>query len=123
VKTDAETVVLLEQNKSLITSLGRIEALTVSTDAAKPDNSAVTIAENLEIYIPLAGLIDYDAERAKLAGQRDKKASELERLTRKLSNEGFLAKAAPEIIAKDRAAADELSHALALIATQLKELG
>ena len=47
---------------------------------------------------------------------------ELERLEKKLSNEGFLAKAAPEIVEKDRARATELSDAIVLLGSQLAEL-
>ena len=76
----------------------------------------------MEIYIPLEGLVDFDAERERLAKEREKAVVELERLRKKLGNEGFLAKAAPEIVEKDRARADELGDQLALIDAQLAEL-
>ena len=57
-----------------------------------------------------------------LRKEREKAAAELERLGKKLSNEGFLAKAAPEIVEKDRARAAELADELALIDAQLAEL-
>ena len=68
------------------------------------------------------GLVDLDAERARLAREREKVASEHGRLERKLGNAGFLSKAAPEIIDKDRARLAELADARATIDAQLAEL-
>ncbi len=89
----------------------------------KPAHSATVLASGMEIYIPLEGLVDFDAERERLAKERDKAAVELEPpRARSCRNEGFLAKAAPEIVEKDRARADELGDQLALIDAQLVEL-
>ena len=71
---------------------------------------------------PLEGLVDFDAERARLGNEREKAATELERLEKKLGNEGFLAKAAPEIVEKDRARAAELGEGIAVMDAQLAEL-
>ena len=66
--------------------------------------------------------MDFDAEAARLRKERDKVASELDKFERKLSNQGFLAKASAEIVEKDRAKAAELSESLGLIDAQLAEL-
>ena len=97
-------------------------SLTFSPTAEKPSHSAVATAGNLEIYVPLEGLVDFDAERARLGNERAKAAVELERLNKKLGNAGFLAKAAPEIVEKDRARAAELADGIAVMDTQLAEL-
>ena len=123
VKTDAQLADLLAANGSLIKSLGRIETFAASPEVSKPAHASVTIAHNLEVYIPLVGLVDVEAECAKLHKEREKTAGDLERYQRKLSNEGFLAKAAPQIVEKDRAIAAGLSDALARIDAQLAELG
>ncbi|MCL2025077.1 MAG: valine--tRNA ligase [Coriobacteriia bacterium] len=119
-KTDAE---LLGKNTALITSLGRLESLAAYEGLEKPAQASVTVAAGLEIYIPLDALVDFDAERTKLEKERTKTATDLERYERKLANEGFLAKAAPEIIEKDRAIAAELTEVLTRIDEQLTELG
>ena len=90
---------------------------------AKPAHSAITVAAGLEIYIPLEGLVDLQAEAERLEKEREKVTGELTKLEKKLSNEGFLAKAAPEIIEKDRARAAELRDALTVLESQLGELG
>jgi len=120
--TDEADGELLQDLAAQISSLAAASSLDVSTTAAKPAHSAVIVAAGLEIYIPLEGLVDFEAEAARLVKERDLTASELTRLDKKLSNEGFLAKAAPAIIEKDRARATELREALATIQTQLAEL-
>jgi valyl-tRNA synthetase len=108
---------------SQIQAMARTARFEVSIDAEKPAQSAVTIAPSLEIYVVLEGLVDFEAERARLAKERAKKAAELEKLEKKLANEGFLAKADVAVVEKAKADATELSIALAQIDQQLADLG
>ena len=94
-----------------------------SAHAAKPESSTVVLGSGIEAYIVLAGLVDFDAERARLQKEREKLAKDEAKLAKKLSNEGFLAKAAPEIIEKDRAKHADLAETIAKIDEQLAELG
>ena len=103
-------------------SLAGVASFSAGTDAAKPPHSATVIASGLEVYVPLEGLVDFEAEAARLTSERDKLSGELEQLESKLGNEGFLAKAAPEVIEKDRAKAADLAESLALVEGQLAEL-
>jgi valyl-tRNA synthetase len=99
-----------------------VGGLVVEPAAVKPEHSAVAVAGNLEVYIPLEGLVDFEAEAARLDHERQRLVDDLMKLERKLSNEGFLAKAAPEIVEKDRARAAELAESLAIVEAQLAEL-
>ena len=74
------------------------------------------------MYIILAGLVDFEAERARLAKEREKLSKDEQKLAKKLSNLGFLAKAAPEIIEKDRAKHADLAEKIARIDEQLADL-
>ena len=122
VKAPEYELLLLEGESGLVRSLAGVGSLTFSPTAEKPSHSAVATAGNLEIYVPLEGLVDFDAERARLGNERSKAATELERLEKKLGNAGFLAKAAPEIVEKDRARAAELGEGIAVMDAQLAEL-
>ena len=55
------------------------------------------------LYIPLAEVVDLDKERARLADQMKKNDSEIERIEKKLSNEGFVSKAPAAVIDGERA--------------------
>jgi valyl-tRNA synthetase len=122
VKAQQAERVLLEGEAGLIRSLAGVGSLIVEPAVEKPPHSAVAVAGSLEVYIPLEGLVDFVAEAERLTKEREKVTVELGRLEKKLSNEGFLAKAAPEIVEKDRARATELGEALALLDMQLAEL-
>jgi valyl-tRNA synthetase len=103
-------------------ALAGVSGFSADGEALKPAHSATIVASGMEVYVPLEGLVDFEAEAQRVAKEAQKLAAELEKLNRKLSNEGFLAKASADIIAKDRAKATELSEALVLLQAQLVEL-
>lgn len=119
---DEKERALLVEGTALMTSVGNISTLELTLDAEKPVNSAVAVSSGLEIYIPLEGLVDLDAELARLRREREKVAGDLARFEKKLSNPGFLAKASEEIVAKDRGKAADLGESLAVIDVQIAEL-
>jgi len=118
--SDAETADTLAELASMISSVAKLNSLDAGVGRAKPANASATVAAGLEVYIPLEGLVDFEAEAARLRKEHDKVAKDLARLDKKLANEGFLAKAAPEIIEKDRAKAADLREALAQLTAQLE---
>ncbi|MDO8847499.1 MAG: valine--tRNA ligase [Coriobacteriia bacterium] len=103
-------------------SLAGVTDFSAGVDAVKPPHSAVFVAGDMTVFVPLEGLVDFAAERARIAAELARAEEDLGRLTKKLSNEGFLAKAAPEIIEKDRAKAGELSATITKLTGQLAEL-
>ena len=122
VKASAADVALLDEQRSLVEGMANTTSFVVSETAEKPEASAVVLGSGIESYIVLAGLVDFDAERARLQKEREKLSKDEQKLAKKLSNQGFLAKAAPEIIAKDRAHHEELADKITRIDTQLAEL-
>ena len=113
---------LLAAQALQINTMARTSSFEVSATAEKPAQSSVAIAASLEVYIVLEGLVDFEAERIRLTKEREKKTSELERLEKKLSNEGFLAKADPAIVNKSRSDAADLAAAIEQIVQQLQDL-
>ncbi len=103
-------------------ALAGVSTFSAGVGAEKPAHSATVIASGMEVYVPLEGLVDFEAEAVRLAKEADKLTAEFEKLNKKLSNEGFLAKASAEIIEKDRAKAADLAESLALVQAQLAEL-
>jgi valyl-tRNA synthetase len=113
---------LLTGQADVIRALAGIATLTVDVSAAKPAHSAVAVAAGSELYIPLEGLVDFAHERARVARELEAARADLETLAKKLSNEGFLAKASADIIEKDRARAADLADSVATLTAQLAEL-
>jgi valyl-tRNA synthetase len=121
-KASGASAMLMDNQRELIRSLASIGEFTVARDAVKPAHSAVAVATGCELYIPLEGLVDFAHERMRVGRELEASAAELQRLTAKLSNPGFLAKAAPEIVEKDRARAEELAEQATKLESQLAEL-
>ena len=119
-----ENARVLEGLKSQIISMARASELSiVPSDAHKPAESACVVAHGCEVYCVLTGLIDFEAERARLTKERATLQKDEAKFAKKLSNPGFLAKAAPEIVEKDTAKLAELRDKLARLEEQLAELG
>ena len=119
-----ENARVLEGLKSQIVSMARASELSiVPSDAQKPAESACIVAHGCEVYCVLTGLIDFEAERARLTKERATLQKDEAKFAKKLSNPGFLAKAAPEIVEKDTAKLAELRDKLTRVEEQLAELG
>ena len=70
----------------------------------------------------MAGLIDVDKEIARLTRQRERLSSDLDKSSRKLSNENFIANAPRDVVDKERARTEELSGAIGKIDEQLEAI-
>ena len=122
VKASAMDAPAVESQKALICALANVEELQVSAACAKPAQSSVILTAGLEVYVSLAGLVDFDAERARLEKELARDKQDTSRLAAKLANPGFLAKAAPEIVAKDTNRLSELTERVARLEEQIAEL-
>ncbi|MBQ3385712.1 MAG: class I tRNA ligase family protein, partial [Eggerthellaceae bacterium] len=122
VKAPTEDVALIEGHSALIKALANVESLEVSADASKPAESSVILTAGVEVYVSLSGLVDFAAERVRLEKELAKDRADVERLAKKLSNPGFLAKAATEIVAKDTNRLNELTERVERLEAQIAEL-
>ncbi len=86
-----------------IKKLAKVEEIIVDTDIQKPKASASAVLKDVEIFIPLEGLIDLDVERQRLQKEITRIEGSLAGIEKKLSNEKFVANAAPEIVEKEKA--------------------
>ena len=97
-------------NDSYIKLLGGIDNLELrAMDAEKPENAMAAVVTGIEVYLPLAGLIDVEKETQRLSKELAAMEKDLQRVSGKLNNAGFLAKAPEDVIAKERAKSDELT--------------
>ncbi|CAM3914674.1 valine--tRNA ligase [Rahnella bruchi] len=92
----------VEQNLSFIKSLARLESITILPAGDKGPVSVTKLVEGAELLIPMAGLIDKDAELARLDKEMAKLDVEIASIEGKLSNEGFVARAPEAVVAKER---------------------
>lgn len=112
---DRGRAALVEKFSAVLSDMTRLEKLAISTGGEKPVNAATHIFEEIEIFVPLQGLVDAEAEIAKLQKERKKIDEKLKQIEGKLANEKFLAKAPDTVVAKVRGEQEELSGRLAKI--------
>jgi len=91
---------LADRHGDIIKRLARLDVITF--DAAAPSGSAQIVVGETTAALPLAGVIDMAAERARLAREIEKAAVEIKKIDAKLSNAGFVAKAPAEVVDENR---------------------
>ncbi len=93
----------LESGRDFVTHLGGVADLTLCRNLAeKPEQAGTAIVSGVEVYVPLAGLIDLGKEIQRLEKEVENLRKEIERSENKLGNQGFVAKAPADVIAKER---------------------
>jgi valyl-tRNA synthetase len=88
-----------------------------------PKGSAQAVINEATVILPLAELIDLDAERARLANARKKAAAELEKVEQKLGNADFVARAPEAIIAENQERRENFQAEIARLDAALARIG
>jgi len=112
----------IEAYSPFLTKLASLESVSLCSDGEEAPLSATAIAGELEILVPMAGLIDKDAEVARLQKERDKLEKEVGRLQGKLQNPKFVDKAPEAVVAKEKAKLADAESALAKISEQQEKI-
>ena len=98
--------IIAEQGRCAAIRVGRSGSTTLAPHLMGP--VATGLAGDVEVMVPLEGLVDPAAERAKLVKEREKVAAERDRLANKLANPKYVANAKAEAVEKDRASLLEM---------------
>ncbi|MCU1789837.1 valine--tRNA ligase [Pectobacterium polaris] len=114
----AEALRRVEENRSFIQTLARLESITLLPAGDKGPVSVTKLIDGAELLIPMAGLIDKAAELDRLTKEVAKIEAEIERIESKLSNEGFVARAPEAVVAKEREKLDGYAVAKAKLLEQ-----
>nr|WP_286192869.1 MULTISPECIES: valine--tRNA ligase [unclassified Synechococcus] len=118
---------VLREGSDDITTLTRAESVTVldpATAAARPATRALAaVSGELQVLLPLEGLVDLDALRARLEKDIAKATKEISGLAGRLANPNFAGKAPPEVVAECKANLAEAEAQAALARQRLADLG
>lgn len=117
-----EDRIRLEANQTFFASLAKLETMTILAEGETAPMSSTQLVGNMELLIPMAGLIDVGAEMARIDKQLEKLAQEIARIEGKLSNQGFVAKAPAAVIDKERAKMADLTRDIEKLNEQKVEL-
>jgi valyl-tRNA synthetase len=118
---EAAREVLLSQAGRL-RALARVSAVSEAEGGQAPEKSASAALPGVTLYVPLAGLVDFAAEEARLAKEIAKLDKESASSRKKLVNEGFLAKAPADVVEKEKAKVDEADSKIARLRESLERI-
>ena len=110
------------QSEDMLARLANVTSIEWLADDIEPPLNALSLVGELKVMVPLAGLIDLDAERARINKEASKAQQELEKIEKKLGNEAFVAKAPEAVVAKERTRAEELQATLQTLEGQIAAL-
>ena len=117
-----ERLAIIKEHSNQISNLTKLSKLQLANEGQGPEGAATFIFEDIEIFIPLAGLIDVAAELAKLSKEEKKLNKQLKQSQGKLGNDKFLAKAPAKVITKEKEKVATISATLAKIEENKKRL-
>ena len=112
----------LNENNQFLSALAKLESINVLAENEEGPASATAVVGDLSVLIPMAGLIDKDAELARLSKAVEKLEKEVQRVSGKLSNEKFVSKAPEAVINKEKAKLNDAESALAKLAEQKAQI-
>ena len=118
----AEDLRRLSDFEPLLNKLAKLESVRVLAGGEEAPMSATTLVGEMQVLVPMAGLIDKDAELARLDKEIQRLSGEVQRVGGKLANEGFVAKAPAEVLDKERAKLAEAEQALAKLVEQREKI-
>jgi len=111
-----------DEHAYLLQRVGRVESVSQLGDGEEPPASATALLGDLRLLVPMKGIIDVDAERARLEKQKQKVEAELARTNGKLGNEKFVNNAPADVVTQERQRAAEFAKTIAQLDEQLEKL-
>jgi valyl-tRNA synthetase len=114
---------LLAGQGAMMKSLARMDGEGLGAGISPPKGAAAQLAGKVQVFMPLEGLLDKGAERLRLDKEQGKLQGLLAAQKAKLSNEAFMSKAPPAVVALERAKVTEMESSLAKLRKSLEDLG
>jgi valyl-tRNA synthetase len=112
----------LQQQVRSLEILAKIDGLAFNPADDRPQAAAKAVVDDVEIYLPLAGLIDFAEEDRRLTKELDKISKDLTTAQRKLANEDFMAKAPAEVVAKEKERVQTLTEKMAKLKSHKEKI-
>ena len=117
---------LLQGERTMLESLAHIDPERleiVRSLEKKPERALTLVSGGVEVYLPLAGMVDLERERARLAKELERLGVEMARAEKLLANESFVAKAPAAVIQKEREKLEGYRERQTRLQMRLEELG
>tara|TARA_R110002096_G_scaffold65006_4_gene158276 strand:+ start:2066 stop:4816 length:2751 start_codon:yes stop_codon:yes gene_type:complete len=112
----------IDEQAMLLQRVGRVESVTTLDNGAAPSAVATALLGEMRLLVPMKGLIDVDAERARLQKQVEKVGADLKRSNAKLGNDKFVNNAPLDVVTQERDRVAEFERTLAQLGEQIEKL-
>ncbi|MDC3415678.1 valine--tRNA ligase [Aquibacillus salsiterrae] len=119
---DESIVHQLHDNRHYLERFCNPSSLTISTAIEVPEKAMSAVVTGADLFLPLEGLIDVEKEIKRLESELEKWNKEVDRVKKKLSNEGFIKKAPEKVVEEEKQKEKEYNEKKAMVETRLQEL-
>lgn len=119
---DAENEQILTDNEEYVKNFLHPKKLTIATELAAPKLAKTAVISGAQIFVPLADLVNIDDEIKRMEKEEKDLVSEVERSTKKLNNQGFVAHAPEAVIDKEKAKKADYESQLDSVRQRIEEL-
>jgi len=114
---------LFANYESYFRKLAKVISLKAETGLTKPPASIAAVVRNIEVFMPLTGIVDLQQERDRMGKQLEKLEKELQSIQNKLNNENFINHAKPEVVEKEKEKLTEVQTKVGLTRSLIADLG
>ena len=122
VRGSAESTTILKSQHEYLERLVKVDQLVVGEDVEKPAQSATGIVNQMELFIPLVGLINIDHEVERLEKQIEDFNGRLRSVNDKLNNDNFVARAPDSVVVNEKRKQTEYLDSIQKLEENLKSL-
>ena len=119
---DAKNERILTDNEDYVKNFLHPKELTISTQIAAPKLAKTAVISGAQIFVPLADLVNIEDEIKRMTKEEKDLQAEVERSTKKLSNQGFVAHAPEAVINKEKAKKADYENQLQSVQERIQEL-
>ena len=119
---DAKNERILTDNEDYVKNFLHPKELTISTQIAAPKLAKTAVISGAQVFIPLADLVNVNDEIKRMEKEEKNLQAEVDRSTKKLGNQGFVAHAPEEVIAKEKAKKADYESQLESVRQRIEEL-
>ena len=118
----AESLALLKKNEFYVMGLARLSDLAIGQGGERPTEASLQVAGDVEIIVPLRGLVNVEEEEKRLGKEIAKIVKDIDFLSKKLENPSFVERAPAEVVVKEREKIAEFANKKALLEESLVKI-
>ena len=122
IRANKKSGAIIQDHHNYLERLAKIDKLHIAEDFEKPAHSATAVVKNMELFIPLEGLIDLEIEIERLKKQILAMQGRISGIDKKLSNKNFISRAPADVVANEKLKFAEYTENLRMLEENLKSL-